>query len=133
MKSSFGIMLLVIALVSCRDYDLESRLTDQSGLVEPDRFARYGREQAQEMAIAREYGPARDGSSPEDLVQQAQTATSYARTLPDVIDAGADPLGFRLTIRFKSGWLTMVTPIVDGKRGAETAGVPAEAGSGTGR
>jgi hypothetical protein len=132
MKSSFGVVLVVIALGACRDYDLESRLTDQSGLVPPDRFARYGREQAQEMAIAREYGHARDGSSPEDLARRAETITGYARTLPDVIEAGADPLGFRLTIRFKSGWLTMITPIVDGKRGAETAGVPAEAGSGTG-
>jgi hypothetical protein len=85
------------------------------------------------MAAAREYGQARGGSSDGDLARSAQTATSYAGTLPDVIDAGADPLGVRLTIRFKSGWLTMVTPIVDGKRGAETAGVPAEAGSGTGR
>jgi hypothetical protein len=132
MKSSFGVVLVVIALGACRDYDLESRLTDQSGLVPPDRFARYGREQAQEMAIAREYGHARDGSSPEDLARRAETIAGYARTLPDVIEAGADPLGFRLTIRFKSGWLTMITPIVDGKRGAETAGVPAEAGSGTG-
>ena len=133
MKLSFGVVLLAVALTSCRDYDLESRLTDQSGLVPPDKFARYGREQAQEMAIAREYGHAREGSSPEELARQAETATSYARTLSDVIDAGADPPGFRLTIRFKSGWLTMVPPIEDGKRGAETAGVPAEAGSGTGR
>jgi hypothetical protein len=133
MKSSFGVVLLVMALASCRDYDLESRLTDQSGLVPPDKFARYGREQAQAMAAAREYGQARGGSSDGDLARSAQTATSYAGTLPDVIHAGADPPGVRLTIRFKSGWLTMVTPIVDGKRGAETAGVPAEAGSGTGR
>jgi hypothetical protein len=133
MKSSFGVVLLVMTLASCRDYDLESRLTDQSGLVPPDKFARYGREQAQAMAAAREYGQARERSSDDELARSAQTATSYARTLPDVIDAGADPLGFRLTIRFESGWLTMVTPIVDGKRGAETAGVPAEAGSGTGR
>jgi hypothetical protein len=124
MKQSFGVVMLVATLVSCRAYDLESRLTDQAGLVPPDRFARYGREQAQEVAIAREYGHARDG---------AETAVSYARSLPDVADVGADPLGFRLTIRFKSGWLTMVTPIDDGKRGAETAGVPAESGSGSGR
>jgi hypothetical protein len=133
MKLSFGVVMLVVALAACRDYDLESRLTDQSGLVAPDRFARYGREQAQEVAIAREYGHARESLSAEDLALPAETATGYARTLPDVIDARADPLGFRLTIHFKSGWLTMVTPVVDGKRGAETAGVPAEAGSGTGR
>lgn len=133
MTQSFGVVVLVMALVSCRSYDLESRLTNQKGLIPPDRFARYGREQAQEVAIAREYGHADDGSTPEDLIKRAETAVSYARTLPDVTDAAADPLGFRLTIRFKSGWLTMVTPIDDGKRGAETGGLPAESGSGSGR
>ncbi len=133
MERSFGVVVLVVALVSCRAYDLESRLTDQAGLIPADRFARYGREQAQEVAIAREYGHAHDGSTPEDLGKRADTAVRYARTLPDVTDVGADPLGFRLTIRFKSGWLTMVTPIDDGKRGAETGGLPAESGSGSGR
>ena len=130
MKACLGVMLLAVALGACRDYDLESRLTDQSGLVQPERFARYGREQAQLMAIGREYGHARESSASEN---PARAAASYARTLPDVTDAGADPLGFRLTIHFGSGWLTMVTPISDGKRGAETAGVPAQAGAGTGR
>lgn len=133
MKQSFGVVVLVAALVSCRAYDLESRLTNQAGLIPADRFARYGREQAQEVAIAREYGHAHDGSTPADLVKRADTAGRYARTLPDVTDAGADPLGFRLTIRFKSDWLTMVTPIDDGKRGAETGGLPAESGTGAGR
>ena len=133
MKQSFGAVVLLAALVSCRAYDLESRLTNQAGLIPADRFARYGREQAQEVAIAREYGHAHDGSTPEDLLQRADPAVRYARTLPDVTDAGADPLGLRLTIRFKSDWLTMVTPIDDGKRGAETGGLPAESGTGSGR
>jgi hypothetical protein len=125
MKRSFGFVMLAVALASCRNYDLHSRLADQSGLIPPDRFARYGREQAEEMAIAREYGHAGDGASREELTTQAETATSYARTLPDVRDARSDPLGFRQTIRFKSGWRTMVTPADDGKRGAETQGLPA--------
>ena len=125
MKRSFAVVVLVVALVSCRTYDLESRLTNQDGLIPADRFARYGREQAQAVAIAREYGHAHDGSTPEDLIKRGDTAVRYARTLPDVTDAGADPLGFRLTLHFKSGWLTMVTPIDDGKRGAETGGLPA--------
>jgi hypothetical protein len=133
MKQSFGVVMLVATLVSCRAYDLESRLTDQGGLIPSDRFARYGREQAQEVAVAREYGHAASGSAPEDLVKRADAVVRYARTLSDVTDVEADPLGFRLTIHFKSGWLTMVTPIDDGKRGAETAGVPAESGSGSGR
>jgi hypothetical protein len=110
--------------MSCRGYDLDSRVTDDAGLIPPDQYARYGREQAEEIAIAREYGHARKGSSPDDLARQADSAMAYARTLPDVADIRSDPLGLRLTIRFKSGWRTMVTPIDDGKRGAETAGVP---------
>jgi hypothetical protein len=133
MRRSFAVVVLVVALSSCRAYDLESRLTNQAGLIPADRFARYGREQAQEMAIAREYGHARGGSTHEELIKRADTAVKYARTLPDVRGAGADPFGFRLTIHFKSDWLTMVTPIDDGKRGAETGGLPAETGSGSGR
>jgi hypothetical protein len=133
MKRSFGVVLVVVALMSCRAYDLESRLTEQAGLIPSDRFARYGREQAQEVAIAREYGHAAGGSAPEDLVKRAESAVRYARTLSDVTVVGADPLGYRLTIRFKSGWLTMVTLIDDGKRGSETAGLPAESGPGSGR
>jgi hypothetical protein len=110
MKRSFVFLLMVLVLGSCRDYDLRARLSDEDGLVPADQFARYGREQAQEMAIAREYAHSGD--------------TSYARSLPDVIDTHVDSLGYRQTIHFKSGWLTMVTPIDDGKRGAETAGLP---------
>ncbi len=133
MKQPLVFLLLAVSLTSCRDYDLRSRLVDQSGLIPPEQFARYGREQAQGMAIAREYGHAAGGSSPEDLGGLTASTTSYARTLPDVRDARADPLGFRQTIRFSSGWLTMVTPIDDGKRGAETPGVPAETRPATGR
>ena len=39
--------LSVLALVSCRSYDYESKMTDQDGLVPPDQFARYGTEQAE--------------------------------------------------------------------------------------
>jgi hypothetical protein len=98
---------------------MSSRLGDQDGLIPADQFARYGREQAEAMAIAREYAHSGD--------------TSYARSLPDVVDAHADLQGSRQTIRFKSGWLTMVPPVDDGKRGAETAGLPAEARPGSAR
>ena len=67
------------------------------------------------------------------MAQQAQVAASYARTLPDVADVKADPLGLLLTVRFKSGWRTMITPLDDGKRGAETVGLPGKAGTGTSR
>jgi hypothetical protein len=115
MKPPFCLLLLITILCSCRDYDLAARLADQDGLVPADQFARYGREQAEAMAIAREYAQNGDGSA----------ATNYARTQPDVIDARTDSLGFRETLRFKSGWLTMVVPVDDGKRGSETTGLPA--------
>lgn len=133
MKRSFDVLLLVMTLASCRTYDLHSRLTDQDGLVPPDQYAHYGREQAEEMAIAREFGHGGEGFSPQDLVKRAEAASDYARTLPDVADVKADPLGLLLTIRFKSGWRTMVTPITDGKRGAETVGLPVRAGPGAPR
>lgn len=116
MSRSFVVALLVIPLASCRSYDLHSRLISQRGLIPADQYARYGREQAEEIAIAREFGHADHGTSPAELIKQAAAAISYARTLPDVADITADPLGVLLTIRFKSGWRTMTTPIKNGKR-----------------
>ena len=119
------ILLSVLALVSCRTYDLGQRLSEESGLIPADQFARYGREQAEAAAISREYGRAARGSSPEELQQQADSAVAYARTLPDVADVSADPPGYRLTITFKSGWRVAVNPLSDGKSGAETPGLAA--------
>lgn len=123
MNRRVGVCLVALALASCRNYVYESKVTDQDGLVPPDQFARYGVEQAQAVAIAREFGRAAQGDAPEALARQANAAMAYARTLPDVADINADPLGHRLTVRFKSGWRLGVAPIKDGKTGAETAGV----------
>jgi hypothetical protein len=120
-----GILLAVLALVSCRTYDLGKRLSNESGLVPADQFARYGREQAEAVAISREFARASHGNSPEALRRQADSAVAYARTLPEVADVTADPLGYRLTITFKSGWRMAVNPLSDGKRGAETPGLSA--------
>ena len=127
MNRRLGAGLMVLSLVSCRSYPYDSRLTDQDGLVPPDQFARYGREQAQAVAIAREFGRAAHGNTPEDLARQADSGMAYARTLPDVATIGADPQGHRLTITFKSGWRVGVPPIEDGKRGADTPGLAASA------
>jgi hypothetical protein len=129
MKICLGLMLLVFGLASCRDYDLGDRLINQDGLVPPDQYARYGREQAQEIAIAREFGHAAQGSAPEQLIKQAEAAATYARSLPDVAEVRADPAGLVLTVRFKSGWRTMVNPLNDGKRGAETVGLAPRTGT----
>jgi len=133
MRRSSAVAVLVLLLSSCRSYDLHSRLTSQRGLIPADQYARYGREQAEEMAIAREFGHADHGTSAPDLVKQAAAAISYARTLPDVSDIIADPLGLLLTVRFKSGWRTMTTPITSGKRGAETVGLSGGPGAQTPR
>ena len=116
MTRSIAVALLTMVLASCRSYDLSSRLSSQRGLIPADQYARYGREQAQEIAIAREFGHAGRGMSPEQRVKQSEAAIKYARSLPDVADIKADPLGLLLTIRFKSGWRTMTTPLKDGKR-----------------
>jgi hypothetical protein len=121
LKQTCLIALALITLASCRDYDLESRLTSQRGLIPPDQFARYGREQAEEMAVAREYGAALDHQS------AADTAVRFARSVPDVADVQVDSPGYRVTLRFKSGWRTMVTPIEDGKRARETTRAPGSA------
>lgn len=115
----------VLLMVACRNYDLESRLTDQGGLLPADQYARYGKEQAEAAAIAREFGRAAQGHTPEAFAKQADAAMAYARTLPDVKDIGADPIGHRLTIRFASGWRVAVNPVSDGKSGADTPGIAA--------
>jgi hypothetical protein len=129
MNRRIGVWLVVLALASCRSYDYVDKLTDQDGLVPPDRFARYGKEQAEAVAIGREYGRAEQGESPEALARQADAAIAYARTLPDVADINADPLGHRVTVRFKSGWRVGVPPIEDGKSGAETLGIRPASGA----
>jgi hypothetical protein len=133
MRVSMCIPLLVVTVISCRGYHLDDRLVNQDGLVPPDQYARYGREQAEEIAIAREFGHVHQGSSPQQLARQAETAATYARSLPDVANIKADPQGLLLTVQFKSGWRTMVAPLDDGKRGAETVGLPARAGAGSAR
>jgi hypothetical protein len=127
MTSRSGMLLAILALASCRTYELDKRLSNESGLIPADQFARYGHEQAEAVAISREFGRAAQGDSPEALRRQADSAVAYARTLPDVADVTADPLGYRLTITFKSGWRVAVNPLSDGKRGAETPGLAAAA------
>ncbi len=113
-----------LALAGCPTYHEFPKLSDQDGLLPADQYARYGREQAQAMAIAREYGHHHRGGARGDLQAAADSATAYARTLPDVVTVTADSLGHRITVEFRSGWRTMVNPVDDGRRGAETANLP---------
>ena len=108
-----AVLVLALALASCRDYDYQSRISDSGGLVPADQAARYGREQAQAVAIGREFARAHQGRSPDALAAQADSALAFARTQPDVANAVADPSSHRLTVDFKSGWRVGVVPLSD--------------------
>ncbi len=106
-----GVPLLVLMVLSCRNYDYYSGVADDAGLVPGERFARYGREQADAVAIAQKFAEAHQGSSPEAFAKQAEAAVSFAKSLPSVAEVSADPLGHRLTVQFKSGWRTGINPV----------------------
>jgi hypothetical protein len=114
-----GVLLVLLSAVSCRNYDLYSRVSSDAGMLPGDQYARYGKEQAEVIAISRrlaEVGP--DGTD---------SAVIYARGLPDVSDVDADSAGHRLTVGFKSGWRVGIVPLADGKKASETPGLGAPA------
>lgn len=125
MMRRLAVVLAVLLLPSCRTYDYAGKVSDGGGLMQGDQFARYGREQAQAVAIARHFASAHEGPSLEERARQAETAATYARTLPDVADVVVDSQGHWLTLQFRSGWRTAVTPLADGKSAAETPNLPA--------
>jgi hypothetical protein len=125
MNRAVAALLALAVLGACRDYKMYPRLSAQDGYVPADQYARYGREQAQQVAIGRELAAAYRGDRPEERAAQAREAVAYASRLPDVKRVVADSLGFRLTVEFASGWRVGVVPIADGKRGADTPGLPA--------
>lgn len=127
MMRRFAVVLAVLLLPSCRSYDYAGKVSDDGGLMQGDQFARYGREQAQAVAIARHFASAREGPSLEERTRQAEAAAAFARTQPDVADVVADSQGHWLALRFRSGWRTAVTPLADGKSAAETPNLPAAA------
>jgi hypothetical protein len=100
-RGSFALALL-LALPSCRSYDYYPRISDSGGLVPAEQMARYGREQAQAVAVARHFAEAGPDS-----------AVAFARTQPDVANAVADPPSHRITLDFKSGWRVGVVPLTD--------------------
>jgi len=123
-RGSAVALCLLLAFSACRGYDYQSRISKPDGLVPGDQMARYGREQAQSVAIARAFAAARSGDSPDALAAQADSAVRYARTLPDVVNADADPLSSRLTVQFRSAWIAGIVPLDEGKKAAETPGLP---------
>ena len=112
--------LVVVLAAACRPYQKEQYLADQNGLLPADRYAMYGVEQAEAVAIGREMG----ASHGKAQAEQIAAAVAYARKQPDVVDVVADTLGWRLQVKFKSGWIKGIVPIDDGKHGAETVNLP---------
>ncbi len=106
-------LALVAFLAACPTYDADKYARDQDGLMSADEYAKYGPEQAIAMAIGREF--AQDSG--------AAGAVAYAKKFPSVKTIEVDSLGNRLVVSFNGGWRTQVTPITDGKRGDETAGL----------
>jgi len=119
-----AVLCLLLTLAACRGYDYQTRISGSDGFIPGDQMARYGREQAQSVAISRAFAAARTGNSPEELAAQADSALRYARTLPDIANAVADPLSHRLTVQFRSGWIDGIVPLDDGKSPTETPGLP---------
>lgn len=120
-----ALLLAVLLLPSCRTYDYYERVSAEDGLVPGDQYARYGREQAQAVAIARRFAQAHEGASPEARARQIEAGVAFARTQPDVVNVAADSQGHWLTLQFRSGWRTAVTPLDDGRSAAETPNLPA--------
>lgn len=123
-----ALLLSLLLLPACRTYDYYGRVSDDAGLIPGDQYARYGREQAQRVAIARRFAQAHEGAGPEARARQIEAALEYARSLPDVAEAVADPQATWINVRFRSGWRTAVTPLADGRTSEETPGLPAAGG-----
>lgn len=118
MRFSLLLLLSVAPLGGCRDYQSTRHVGNQAGLIPPDQFARYGREQAITVAIGREFArPYNSGAE-----TQADVAITYARNNfgKDITEITADPQSNRIVVTFKSGWRTAVVPIQDGKTGNDT-------------
>ena len=124
MMRRVALVLAVLLLPSCRTYDYYGKVRDADGLVPGDQFARYGREQAQAVAIGRQLAAAHEGSSLEARARAAESAAAFARNQPDVAEVVADTQGHWLTLQFRSGWRTAVNPVADGKSAAETPNLP---------
>jgi hypothetical protein len=120
-----ALLLAVVLAPACRTYDYHDRVSGNDGLTPGDQFARYGREQAQAVAIARQFAAEGRGSSPEEQARRTEAAMAYARNQPDVTGVVADSQGNFLTLQFRSGWRTAVTPLADGTDAAATPGLQA--------
>jgi crotonobetainyl-CoA:carnitine CoA-transferase CaiB-like acyl-CoA transferase len=108
------VALAVVVAVSggaCRSYDSYTPLADQAGLIPAQQFARYGRQQAEIVAIGRALSEWRMTGDQAGLTEQTDRAGCFARRFPDVATVDADPPGHRLTVKFAGGWRVGIVPI----------------------
>lgn len=112
-----------LSLVGCRPYDNYAPLTSQAGLIPAAQFARYGQQQAEAVAIGRALAEWRMTADSAGAREQTDRAGCFARRFPDVVAVDADPLGHRLTVRFKSGWRVGIVPVTDGVAPEATPGI----------
>lgn len=113
-----------LLLIACPGYDRYDRITDQDGLVDADRFARYGVEQAQAIAIGRAFGAGYAGAEEEARGRQIAQAMEYIPTVPRVANAVPDTQAILISVAFRSGWRKGVLPIEDGVPADRTEGLP---------
>ncbi len=103
--------LAAFSMGACRSYDYYSPLVDQGGLIPAEQFARYGRQNAETVAIGRALAEWRMTGDEASAAEQTDRAACFARRFPDVESVTADPQGHRLTVKFTSGWRVGILPI----------------------
>jgi hypothetical protein len=114
MRRFAAVTLAAMLIVACRPYDNYAPIVRQDGLIPAEQFARYGHEQAEIVAIGRSLAKWRMSPDSTGFTKQTENAACFARRFPDVESVDADPLGHRLTVKFKSGWRAAAIPVDDG-------------------
>lgn len=117
------VLALLAAAAGCRPYDMHAALNTQDGLIPAEQFAKYGTDQAKVVAIGRALAQWDGGTTTAGRAVQVNKAAEYAKTLPGVVNVTPDTLGYRLTVKFASGWRTAVVPIADGVAPDATPGI----------
>ncbi len=100
----------LIVAAACRTYQNYPPLAEQDGLIPADQWAAYGAEQAQAVAIGRAFGDAYGGIGTEARARQVAAAVAAAESAgAQVVEV--DTAGYRVTVRFASGWVKAILPI----------------------
>lgn len=116
-------VMVVLSAGACRSYDSYTPITDQAGLIPAQQFARYGRQQAEVVAIGRALSEWRMTADEAGATEQTTRAGCFARRFPDVASVDPDPLGHRLTVKFAGGWRVGILPIPGSSAPEATPGI----------